>query len=92
MNNKNGFYEVAKRITSLNDVGEGFKFKVRDTDIDTIIGVKLIWEFDSDIVLMGGYGGGFGLAFWVNEWEDETDKIYQKIVSEYAGLDFVEFL
>lgn len=50
--------ELAEKIINLEE-GESFNWIINDGFADIIMGAKCIDEFDSKIVIMGSYGGGF---------------------------------
>jgi hypothetical protein len=89
------FKELAKSIQAIK-VNQEITFtlndnKTNDESRDTLIvmGVKCIEEFDSKLLILGAYGGGFNSIMW---FEEKTiNEIEEYLNNEFDGIKFKGF-
>jgi len=81
------FEELAARILSIGE-SEVVNFIIKDFDFEITLGIKHTWEFDSSLVIMGAYGGGFNAAFYQ---DSDYDSILTELDNIFGSCKFVNF-
>lgn len=82
---KSGIERLAKRIQE-SMIGEESTFILKNEIGDEIqMGVKTIRQFDFDIAVIGAFGGGYEMAIWIDENNNDCKYVIDKLQKEYEG-------
>ena len=81
------FEELVQEIVVM-EIGEEKTWGLHNSLGDTIMmGAKIIEEFNTKLVILGAYGGGYNLVVWIESMKNE-DEVNEFLEREYRGCKF----